>query len=105
VLIRGEGLDELLDVERSRAADGVMGQPFEFTEVAITAKAQVYEVAWFADHDVVALVLGVRPPEDGPHVVRLRVAVHGEAGAADGVELAARHLEVSADLRVRCAPR
>jgi hypothetical protein len=40
VLIRGEGLDELLDVERSRAADGVMGQPFEFTEVAITAKAK-----------------------------------------------------------------
>jgi hypothetical protein len=40
VLIRGEGLNELLDVERSRAADGVMGQPFEFTEVAITAKAK-----------------------------------------------------------------
>ena len=49
-------------------------------------------------------MLGVGPPEDAPHVVRLRVAVHGQVAAADGVEVVEADRERGAELLVDLGP-
>ena len=56
-------------------------------DISVFAQAEEYPLLCATDHDVIGLVLGVRPTKYGPHVLRSRVAVHREVAPADRVQV------------------
>ena len=87
MLVGGEGLDVILDPERLAALDRPLGCCLERLEVDVAPQSEIHPRALAAHHQVVALVLGVRPAKYPGHVVVARVAMDREVATVDGVQV------------------